>query len=559
MAFVEADIPLMSDGVRQEVLRRLAARFGTRYTEQNVMLTASHTHSGPGGYLHYLLYNITTLGFRPGTFDAIASGITEAIVKADQDLAPGNILLGRGSLTTASRNRSKVAFDRNPVADKAFFPDAVDPLTTVLRFERGGRPIGMINWFATHNTSMTTKNTLTSADNKGYAGYHWEREVSGQDYLAPSSDDFVAAFAQSNSGDMTPNLNLRPGSGPTEDEFANTRIIGTRQYDAARTAFNSASRVQGGVDTRFSYVDLSTEDGGGGLPIFNEGTGENPIFGLVSSLLYTASPSLKQCQAPKEVLLPSGTAGITPEVLPLQLMRIGPLYLIGVPQEFTIVSGLRIRRTVASITGAPLENVIVAGYANSYAGYVTTPEEYEQGEYEAGHTLFGKWELPAYQQEFARLATDMKTGQQSVRGTPSPDLSGQQLVLHPGVVLDTPQPFHSFGDVLVQPFASYAAGQQVSVVFTGAHPTNDRHRRSTYSEVQRLVSGQWKRVQDDGDWATKFRWARDGIAASKVTISWDVPAGTAPGSYRIVYHGDAKGLLGNITAFTGVSRSFTVQ
>ena len=36
----------------------------------------------------------------------------------------------------------------------------------------------------------------------------------------------VAAFAQTNAGDMSPNLNRRPGSGPTEDEFENTRIIG---------------------------------------------------------------------------------------------------------------------------------------------------------------------------------------------------------------------------------------------------------------------------------------------------------------------------------------------
>lgn len=254
---VVCELPLIFSSVTQEVLRRLATRYGELYTAQNTMITATHTHCGPGGYSHHELYNGTTGGFRPATYAAIVDGITEAAVRAHTDLAPATLRLAYGELHDASVNRSLVAFDRNPAADREHFPGAIDPQTTLLSIERDGRYVGAVNWFATHGTSMTNRNRLISGDNKGYAAYHWERLVEGVDYAEPAPD-LVAAFAQTNAGDMSPNLNRRPGSGPTEDEFANTRIIGTRQYEAAaKLAAEPATTVTGGLDHRLTTVDLS--------------------------------------------------------------------------------------------------------------------------------------------------------------------------------------------------------------------------------------------------------------------------------------------------------------
>lgn len=69
------------------------------------------------------------------------------------------------------------------------------------------------------------------------------------------------------------------------------------------------------------------------------------------------------------------------------------------------------------------------------------------------------------------------------------------------------------------------------------------------------------RVLDDGDWETTYRWTRiNGLTGtSKATVTWAIGADTAPGTYRIVHHGDAKNLLGKITPFTGASPTFTVS
>jgi len=58
------------------VLRKLQVEFGDMYTERNVMISGTHTHSSPGGSMLDMLFDLTTFGFVRESFDAIVSGIT---------------------------------------------------------------------------------------------------------------------------------------------------------------------------------------------------------------------------------------------------------------------------------------------------------------------------------------------------------------------------------------------------------------------------------------------------------------------------------------------------
>lgn len=92
-------------------------------------------------------------------------------------------------------------------------------------------------------------------------------------------------------------------------------------------------------------------------------------------------------------------------IMPVQLLRLGPVVIAGMSGEATTVAGRRVRRQVlAALAALGIERVIVAPYANSYSGYCVTPEEYQQQNYEGGHTLFGPYTLGAYQALFARAA-----------------------------------------------------------------------------------------------------------------------------------------------------------
>lgn len=266
----------------------------------------------------------------------------------------------------------------------------------------------MVNWFATHGTSLSNRNLLVSGDNKGYAAHAWEAGDRG----------VVAAFAQTNAGDLSPNV---PDAtrGPTPDDVENTRIIGERQLVAARAlAAGPGRQVLGPLETRLSYVDLAglqvsgafTPDGrphrtspavlgaafaagtkeGPGVSFCHEGVDANPLLSACSRLAYRLRPRVGDAQAPKAMLLPVGALGWAAHQLPVQLVRLGPLVLVGLAQEVIVVAGLRIRRAVAQVLEVPVEDVLVQGYANDYAGYITTPEEYDAQRYEGGHTVFGR-------------------------------------------------------------------------------------------------------------------------------------------------------------------------
>ncbi len=567
LLLVVGELPLIFDSVWQAVLRRLSARYGELYRDVNTMLTCTHTHCGPGGYAHHALYNVTTGGFHPQTFTAIVDGIVEAVAAAHDDIAPASLSLAFGELHDASVNRSPTSFALNPIADREFFPDAIDPQTTLLTIARDGRAVGAVNWFATHGTSMSNRNCLISSDNKGYAAYRWERVERGTDYLAQARPDFIGAFAQTNAGDMSPNLNRGPGSGPTENEFANTRIIGTRQYAAAASLLGAGEPVDGGLAARLTYVDLAAcevaaefcgdgrghrtsgpyggaaatagTDEGPGFPGFRQGR-NNPMLDAFSmQVVYRLSPALRDAQAPKALLLPRAANRVVPliqERIPVQLLRLGPLYLIGLPAEITIVSGLRLRRAVAAVLDAPLTHVLVAGYSNGYIHYVTTPEEYDGQRYEAGSTMFGRWELPALVQTTVALATAMRDGASIERGTPPPDLSARGGSAKAGRRRDAAVG-GDFGAVLVAPRPRYRRGDTVRVEFVGAYPNNDLRRGGTFLEVQRRDGEDWVRVADDADWATRLHWRRVKRAGSRITVTWDVPDDAA-GQYRLVYRGD---------------------
>jgi neutral ceramidase len=306
----------------------------------------------------------------------------------------------------------------------------------------------------------------------------------------------------------------------------------------------------------------SVEDGPA-IPGFTEGM-NSPVAKLLKSWHIDPPEWLVGCQYPKAALVPTGMitvgAPATPKILPVQIVKIGQFYLVAGPAEYTVVSGLRIRRSVARELGVPLENVLMQGYANAYSQYVTTPEEYDEQHYEGGSTLYGRYTLPAYQQEFAKLAKSLKAGTTVDRGPTPPNLKDRQVNLQTGVVMDNPPPGKRFGDVLAQPEGAYRPGQTVKTEFVTGHPKNNLRRGGTFLEVQRLVDGTWVRHLDDGDWETRYRWIRTDelTGTSKAAITWDIAEDTPAGTYRVVHYGDSRTIFGKISAFTGATRTFTV-
>jgi neutral ceramidase len=586
LAIVIADLGSAPHEIQREVVDRLSERYGGTYTLANTFVSATHTHSGPGGYWHYGGDGDSPLGspFNRAHFDHIVDGIVGAIAQAHESLRPGRVLKGSAVVENAGAQRSAPAYMANPADERAKYDADTDKRMTLLRIEDADGPIGALNWFAVHPTSMTYDNHLISGDHKGHASALIEAE---------QGDGFVAAFANSNCGDVTSNLNL-DNTGPGENEFASTRIIAERQYEVAAQLLKSADdQIVGPIASVQTYVDFSdvtvdgkftgagdqhtcasaygyafaagsTEDGGG-HPLFHEGMTERveAIDNILKTMIPPPSDEFRACHLPKVILFATGEQDppMYQQVLPLSIARLGSQVIVGFPGEITTMAGRRLRDTVGEVLDVPTDRIIIAAYTNDYAGYTTTNEEYNTQQYEGGHTLYGPWTLAAHQQEYAKLAGALAAGDTPKPDVTATDLRGQIADTPLGTMTDPLPEDGKIGEVFEDVEKTYRVGDHVDMrVWTG-HPQHAFLKDNDFAAVQRKEDGDWVTVSTDNDWSTRFYWVagKSDSDASHAYIIWSMPPDTPTGEYRIVHTFWAKPGDGPAKEYTGTSRVFRVE
>ncbi|NGY03734.1 neutral/alkaline non-lysosomal ceramidase N-terminal domain-containing protein [Solimonas terrae] len=325
VVFVSIDLGAMSAIVHQEVLKALAAddTLGGLYNADNVMISATHTHTAPGGFgvpelpdlsstlpeaVNDPVEWVESLIFSDAAFDsdnfhAIVGGIVEAIRRAHANLEahpqPARIRLSVSELLNANVNRSPPAYAQDALSERAQYIDDdghevnVDKRFVQLTLVRDdGSAVGVLNWFAVHPTSMGNHDLLISSDNKGWASLGFEKLMHTQ-YAADSggtpsgADNFVAAFAQTDEGDTIPDLfvfdaDAEGGNGPGQGvpyfarggtdepyEFEQpgyqygqpqaTAINGSKQLAQALREFGQGAALSGPIDYRFFYADFSDD------------------------------------------------------------------------------------------------------------------------------------------------------------------------------------------------------------------------------------------------------------------------------------------------------------
>ena len=585
LVFVSADLGSIDHHMTLEVVERLQLRYGPTYTLENVIISATHTHAGPSGYWQSRTETGLDGGHYPAHFEAIVTGITASIVKAHDDLQPGHIFINTGRVADAGVNRSEIAYRENPRDERDRYSENTNTAMTLLKFVGSDGPLGMINWYALHPTAMNYYNRLISGDHKGYASLQMEKRE-GVGYA--SADDFVAAFAQSDPGDVTPNTNL-DNTGPGATDVATTQIMGQRQLVVAQTLFDEADETLAGpIDSRRLYVDLSdyavdgkftgvgtqhtcpsaygysfaggsTEDGGGHF-LFKEGMTEQSVWRDWLIQLIIGAPEwtepVRACQRPKAILLETGT-GTPPlqsQIRSITVARVGQLVILALPAEVTTMAGRRLRDSVMAELGDWARHIVLAGYSNGYAGYITTPEEYGLQQYEGGHTLHGRWSLPAYQQIASQLAAALELAAPLASGVSYDDWRGKSLGLPLPVGSENSLPNGAqLGDAEAPLAASFRPGETIVARFWSANPTVNFPKGKNYLLVERKTAAGWQRVADDGDWSTRVRWQLK-ANAYVAELSWEVPQQTPPGEYRLSHFGfDAAG-----SAFSGTSSAFEI-
>ncbi|MBS1964133.1 MAG: neutral/alkaline non-lysosomal ceramidase N-terminal domain-containing protein [Bdellovibrionales bacterium] len=503
----------LETGFVTEVLRA-EIRKRTGLAREELILSATHTHSAPGGFAADVLYALSVGGFIPTVAEAYVAAGVEAVRAALEGLAPGRIRFAAGTFSDESPvafNRSLRAWRRNPEAKEwprkvgAFDTDlAVDREMTLLRFEdAAGRPIAAWNWFPVHATSMHRDHYLVHSDNKGLAAVATEEAIARE--IGGENQDFVAVFAQGAAGDVSPNfrrhVGIREMRGAFRDDERSCRYNAEIQSRKALEIFAAAARapaLEAKLDAVLEYHDFSgievdprfvggrkelrtgpaevglpqlygtAEGRGAPLPmiraiaivvwacrIYNAivdrlggratrwpwtddpvqgrklnvvGAGVREIFetGRITRLVFPGAIHPVIGALKKWAKNPAlRERPFTPQVLPVQLVRLGHLAIAGVPAEFTTVAGMRLRKMLeAELRATGTERVVIQGYANGFSSYVTTPEEYVAQKYEGGCTLFGRWTLPAYLTVFHQMLERFLAGKPATKlaaPEPSPE------------------------------------------------------------------------------------------------------------------------------------------
>ncbi|GIV43741.1 MAG: hypothetical protein KatS3mg035_0864 [Bacteroidia bacterium] len=485
VAIVVTETATVTLAMRQMVLKQLKKNYShLGLHEKNVMLLATHTHSAPGGNSHYLLYNVTIPGYSQEVTETYVNGIIEAIVEADKNKEKAFIYFGKSAFKPdipVAFNRAIEAWNQNPENEKYDEQHrhlALDRNAYQLTFlNEQFIPMGILNFFAVHTTTVHSDKKTISSDNKGYAANQLENLMRIQ------NPHFVAMFAQGAAGDVTPNFIIHKGDkekrGETPDDYINRKINGTYQMEKAQELIyhaKSTASLPYELDYSLDYFDMTRStvdpewvDGQEGLstgdPCFGvhfiggtaEGLGIPPFWiRLLSRFVSKRNQKLLnrneyykklfQAQAEKIILINckkgefAGTKAfhklpipdfidpflaelkrlsvlgelhepqqpLVPDILPFQIIKIGDIAIAAAPTELTTTSGLRIQKQIRqSLKG--IKEVIVAGYANAYASYTATPEEYAIQHYEGASTLYGKYSLPAIQTHFKALIQELHT------------------------------------------------------------------------------------------------------------------------------------------------------
>jgi neutral ceramidase len=228
LVYVCCDLGMISESLRQAVLARVCTR-GSGLTEHDLMLTATHTHSGPSGFSTYFFYALAGPGVSRRVHDGLADGVAAAVRAALAALRPARAWVHAGWIPATealSFNRSVEAYNRNEDATPVSWErrdEAVDRTMTVLRVDdEAGAPLGLVSWFPVHGTSVHSDHRLLHGDNKGCAARACEAWAREQGHAG-----FVALFAQESAGDVTPNFRWSRSRG---------RMIGRYQRDEESAA-----------------------------------------------------------------------------------------------------------------------------------------------------------------------------------------------------------------------------------------------------------------------------------------------------------------------------------
>ena len=347
-AIVSLDIIGIERDVTSRIRRQITSLTGI--PEDSVMITCSHTHSGPP--------TITIMGSNPDAeyLGKVEQAAVESVIDACDRLEPATLGLG-ASAAYFNVNRRPTPKSNGSMAPNT--AEIVDRRVRVLRIDNaGGEPMAALFHYTCHPTTMSGSDGYLTPDYPGVART-----------IVESRFRCKALFIPGCFGNVRPNLvdDKNQFRNATPEELV---AIGSQLGDAVAKAVRYTRTFEAkSLCARLREITLQYGDT---LPLeeLRQITGDTSIRyrqanaswarGVLDLLGRDAMPRNDTSQ--------------------MQAMRIGPLAIVAIPGEPVLEIGHAVER---ELTGRiDVDDIWAIGYTNDMLGYLTTKRQKDEGGYE---------------------------------------------------------------------------------------------------------------------------------------------------------------------------------
>ena len=342
IAVINLDLLEVTSELAWELRKRISEV--SRIPKDHVLISATHTHSGP------LVSEWFGEVQDPETMNRIMTGSVKAVQEAQGNLQSVQVRRGEGIIQGIAKDRRSLQ-------------ETPDPNLQVLGFYVGTSLIGCVVNFALHPTVLGADNLLYSADYPGYI----------RNFIARHHPRCNTLVLNGAAGNINIGYSADASAlGEVMDfrTFAKAEEVGKAIAGEALSILQqslSVERIKVCVGSSKIKLPLKA------LPILDE---------LEDEILRLQGIQRVYMECVRDAIKKLDIEGRQELLIELQALSIGDVVLMGIPGEPFAEIGLAIKG------GWPKNQVMVVGYANGSLGYLPTFDAHQEGRYEAETTVF---------------------------------------------------------------------------------------------------------------------------------------------------------------------------
>jgi neutral ceramidase len=341
VALVSNDILQILEDLKQEVSKNVSD-----LKLDGILLSSTHTHSGPGGYSDNPMVKIAVMGkYVPEYRKFLVAQVSRAIRSADKNMAPAQF----GSVVAQAPGFAK---------NRRHEGGVVDPSLGIIKIaDRSGKTIAYLINYAEHPTSLPASNLKISGD---YAGVL-------ESTLEEKDPGAMAMFFAGPLGDQGTSCKEKEDPVKCKDRLGSGLAAAVEKNAPAIALTN---------DVKISLFDQW-------YPVPELGFRKGCWTG-VGWLMKRLGKDLERARGE------------------FMAIEINDTLIYASAAELAVEVGFQLKAL------HPDKKEMVFAHSNDWLGYLLTPPEYDFGGYEACMSIYGREFEPYYVARFKELTTGVK-------------------------------------------------------------------------------------------------------------------------------------------------------